>query len=90
MPLRADVEFIAGVIRVWDGGSYGDPYRWAATVRWIDRTQVEILGVTSAPTVAELRAILQQFNQLGVERVVFKRIKNGVSISRCLKTGRAK
>ena len=76
--VSAEVEWVAGVIRVFsDGQAYGDPYEWAATVRAVNKTTVELLGVTVAPNMNQVRAMSKALVSLGFEYVVWDRIKDG-------------
>lgn len=73
-----DIEPIAGVIRVYRSGrSYqnGDPYEWAASVRWLSRDTIEILGVDRPPSIAvwrSIRAFLED-DSSGIRKVIIKR-----------------
>ena len=74
----AQVEWIAGVLRVWaPGKQYGDPYEFSASVRCIDRETVEIMGVVKAPTHDEVRVIINELLRLGIKRAVWTRMENG-------------
>ena len=74
----ADVEPIACAIRVFhDGAVYGDPYTWAATIRYIDRKTIEIIGITCAPKPSEWRAIVARMKCDGVSKIVFSRKRGG-------------
>jgi hypothetical protein len=74
MTPTAHIEPLAGVIRVFDcGRSYGDPYRYAVTVRWLDRQTVELVGALRAPAPSEWRAIRDALVAAGVARVVMIR-----------------
>lgn len=85
--MHANVEFLSAVVRVWDDGkSYGDPYQWAMTVRWISRDEVEILGVTLPPSIGQFKAAMRELRLLGVASVVFTRFKNGVGSRHVRKT----
>jgi hypothetical protein len=75
---RAHIEPLSGIIRVFgDHAKYGDPYQWAATVRWLDRETIEICGAMSAPTASEWRAIakLMRSQSPPLKRVLLKRIR---------------
>ena len=66
--MKAAIESISGVIRVWhDGCVYGDPYEWVATVRWINRKTVEILGYTSRVTPSIWRAVIKECQKNGID-----------------------
>ena len=70
----AHIEPLAGVVRVFDAGrSYGDPYRFAVTVRWINRQTVELVGAIRAPAPSEWRAIRDALLAAGVSSVVMVR-----------------
>lgn len=76
--MKAAIEPISGVIRVWmDGGVYGDPYEWVATVRWINRTSVEILGYTRRVTPGIWRAVSKECQKNGIEKVLAVSYHNG-------------
>jgi len=77
MPAR--IEPFAGVVRYWDNenAQHGDPYQWAASVRWIDHETIEIAGITQAPTPAIWRAVKQAAKEIGAKQVIFVRYKDG-------------
>jgi len=67
------------VVRVFDeGSSYGESYRWTASCRFIDREEVEIMGVLTAPSPAEWKAVLKCMDGLGVKVVQYKQFRDGV------------
>ena len=75
----AHIEPLAGVVRVFDAGlSYGDPYRFAVTVRWINHDTVEFVGALRAPAPSEWRAIRTALMEFGVRNVVWVR-KSGAN-----------
>lgn len=67
----ARIEPLTAVIRVWvDGGVYGDPYEWVATVRWLRPSQVEILGYTKKVTPSIWRAVIKECQQHKIEKIL--------------------
>lgn len=72
----AHLQPLAGVLRVFDTNKkYGeDPYEWAASVRWLNDHQVEILGVLKAPSLSQWRAIKQLFMSRNLA-AVFRRVR---------------
>jgi hypothetical protein len=74
----AEIEPIGGVVRVWAGGSsYGDPYEWAASVRWLSREEIEILGYTKPITRDVWRAIIKTCNESGIKKILAVRYRAG-------------
>ena len=71
--IAADIEPLTAVVRVIPGGRYGDAYTWSATVRWLDRRAVEILGALRAPRPSEWRAVRNALRQAGVQAVIWRR-----------------
>jgi len=77
--VTADLEPLTSLIRVFpDGGRYGDPYTFCATLRHLDRKTVEIVGALRAPTPGEWRAIRTALAGAGITEATFVRIKDGV------------
>jgi hypothetical protein len=77
--MNASLEHLASVIRVFpDGGEYGDPYTFCATIRHLDRETVEIVGALRSPTPSEWRAIRAALAKGGIIKAMFTRIKDGV------------
>lgn len=77
MPAR--IEPFAGVVRFWDNeeAQHGDPYQWAASVRWVDNETIEIAGITQPPTQAIWRAVKDAAREFGAKQIVFIRYKDG-------------
>lgn len=74
----ASIEPLTSIIRVHkDGGGYGDPYEWAATVRWIDPKTVEICAAVKNPKIGEARAIVSALLACGIKNIIIKRQRNG-------------
>ena len=83
----AIIEPLAGVIRYWSTNNpeYGDPYQWSATVRWVNRDTIEVMGVTQVPTTEVWRAVKDCARNIGVKYITFTRFKNGVRKTSTLK-----
>lgn len=64
--MTGHIEPLAAVLRI--GGEYGEPYTWAATLRYLSPTEVEICGVTVSPTPGERRAIREVLRANGIHR----------------------
>lgn len=80
---HAEIEPLSGVIRVWaDGGVYGDPYVWCASVRWLSREDVEILGYTNPVTRGVWRAVMNTCNKSGIKRILAVRYRAGQRIEK--------
>lgn len=77
--MPAHIESFAGVIRYWDNenAQHGDPYQWAASVRWVDRETIEIAGITQPPTPTIWRAVKEAAREHGLKQVLFVRYKDG-------------
>jgi hypothetical protein len=83
----AEFEPTSGVVRIFsEGRSFGQPYDWVASVRWLSPTSVEILGIEKAPKPSEWRALIACWKKLGVETMVFSRYKSqGTTIKHVIK-----
>ena len=77
------IEPISAVVRI--GGTYGQPFTWAAALRYTDPQTVEIMAVTRSPTLSEWRALKKTLNDAGITTAFFTRIKNGKKISHRVK-----
>jgi hypothetical protein len=71
------LEPLTAVIRV--GGAYGDPFTWAAAVRYLNPSEVEIVGAVRAPSPSEWRKACQVLVEAGVRTLLFQRKRNGKS-----------
>ena len=77
--MTADLEPLVSLIRIFpDGGRYGDPYSYCATIRHLDRETVEIIGALRAPTPGEWRAIRVALAGAGITKATFMRIKDDI------------
>lgn len=65
------LEPLAAVLRI--GGAYGEPYTWAATVRYLSPSVVEIIGAIRAPSPSEWRAAVRVLRASGITRFSFDR-----------------
>lgn len=71
------LEPLSAVLRI--GGEYGEPYTWAATIRFVTPTEVEVLGANRAPTPDERRSIRQVLRAAGIEKAFYqRRTANGI------------
>ena len=77
MPAR--IELLAGVIRYWDNeeAQYGEPYQWVASVRWISKDEVEILGYIKPITVNIWRAVMKACKDNSIKRILAVRYQDG-------------
>lgn len=72
--MQVHIEPLAAVLRVFDGDSnYGDPYEVALTLRYLDQTTVEILGLDKPITPAVWRAIRRHLESAGIHECRLKR-----------------
>jgi len=79
----AEIEPLSGVIRVWpDGNKYGDPYEWSASVRWISRDAIEILGYTKPITREVWRAIIATCSKNRIEMILAVRYRAGLRVEK--------
>jgi hypothetical protein len=85
----ATIEFLSGIIRVYDEKrddsihNTGIPFLFSLTVRWITTEEVEILGLsTDKLTLSSWRAIGIALNKYGVKKVRYIRYKNGQKIEK--------
>jgi len=77
--MRAEIERIAGVLRVFDEDKeYGEPYEWAATVRWLSKDEIEIMGDVAPISCSIYRAIVDECVRLGIKRALRVTYKDGI------------
>lgn len=76
--MSGHIEPTAGVMRI--GGAYGEPWTWAAAVRYVSPFVVQLMAVERAPTLAERRAIREVAIAHGITEVRFCRKTGGVTI----------
>jgi hypothetical protein len=69
------IEPLAAVLRV--GGAYGEPWTWAATLRYLSPTEVEVLAAERAPTLSEWRAMRAVTIEAGIRTAHLARCRNG-------------
>jgi hypothetical protein len=65
------IEPLSALLRL--GGAYGDPWTWAAVLRYDSPFKVEVEGVDRAPSPSEWRAALKVLRAHGVTEVYFHR-----------------
>ncbi len=65
--MTGHIEPIAQILRI--GGAYGERYSWAAFMRHLSPTEVELMGVDRAPTPTERRAARVVLKAAGVTKV---------------------
>lgn len=74
----AGIEHLSGVIRVWqDGRKYGEPYEWCASVRYITRDTIEILGYTTKVTPSIWKAVITECQRLGIKKIIGVSYRDG-------------
>lgn len=74
----AGFEPLAGVIRVFqEGKQYGDRYEWVASVRFLMKDAIEILGYTKPVTPSIWRALRKECQRLSIRRVLAVSYRNG-------------
>jgi len=85
MPAR--IEPFSCVVRYWDNNDaqHGDPYQWAASVRWINIETMEICGITRPPTIAIWRAVKQAAREFGAKQIIFVRCKGDKKRTKTIK-----
>ncbi len=81
------LEPLTAVIRV--GGAYGDPFTWAAAVRYLDPSKVEIVGALRAPSPSEWRKACLILAEAGVRTLLFQRKRNGKTEPHTVQLGHA-
>lgn len=72
------IEPLSGSIRV--GAEYhkhGDPFTWAAGLRYLSPTEVEIVAALRAPKPSEWRMLWDTLHAAGITRVNFNRQRDG-------------
>ena len=81
------MEPISSVIRVWqDGQKYGDAYEWVATIRWIDRNTIEILGYTKPVTPSIWKAVIREAQSMQIKTIIAKTYPEGAEGAAKIKT----
>lgn len=88
--MKIEIQHLSSVIRIWfnKDAEYGDPYDWAATIRWIDNNTIELLGVDKPITKDMWIAMQNAFSEMGIERVLAIRHTGGKVRERWIKTKR--
>jgi len=81
---HAIYEPLAGLVRATSTEFvHGEPYRWAASVRWLDRETAEVLGLQvdtespKGPTHNEWKAVVACLKEQGATRVVYQQYRDG-------------
>ena len=69
---KASIEPIAGILRVWvdSDARYGDKFCWSATVRYINRHEIELCAYMTEITPSIYKAIFRECQQLGIKRIL--------------------
>lgn len=70
------------VVLVQGGPHYsgpGTPYTWAATLTLADEQTMHVNGVVGAPTLADMREVQRQLNEVGITKLTLTRVngRNG-------------
>jgi hypothetical protein len=74
----AELEHVSSLIRVWvDDNKFGDPYEWAAAVRWLNKQEVEICLQQQRLTPSVYRAVIKVLKSYGVSRILIKTYPEG-------------
>jgi len=73
------LEPLAAIIRI--GGAHGEPYTWSATLRYLNPTEVEILGAVRAPTPSEWRTVKRICKAAGIRRGLIRRVRGGMLVA---------
>jgi len=83
---HAIYEPLAGLVRAAQGVgklAYGESYRWAASVRWLDRETAEVLGLQTdtespkGPTHDEWEAVIACLKTQGATQVIYYQYRDG-------------
>jgi hypothetical protein len=80
----AEIEHGTSWMRIWrnPGDGYGKPYQFFIGIRWINRFEVELVGLKTEAdnrfTHADAAAARVAMKRHGIKRYFFTRIKNGV------------
>lgn len=77
--MHVHVEHLTSLVRLWISpeAKYGDAYDWVVTVRWLDKENVEFIGMTVLPTREMWRAIRAELRRLGVKTILAHRTNGG-------------
>lgn len=76
--MKAEIEPIVGIIRVWlPGKVYGDPYEWCATVRYLKKDTIEILGYTKKVSKECWKAIIKECQYKQITKILAVSYPNG-------------
>lgn len=80
---KAVLEMISGLIRVYpEEKKYGDRYEYVVTCRTLSKDRVELLGVMTAPTPSQWRAIRECLRSHGVVDAVMTRRRTDGTVER--------
>ena len=68
---KAFIEPIAGILRVCesDNAKYGDKFCWSATVRWLNKEEIELCAYVDAIKPSTYKAIFRECQALGIKRI---------------------
>ena len=74
--IKVHIEMVSGILRLYSAGrtyEQGDQYDWAGTLVHVGEDEVEIRGVTKAPTIEQARAIQEGLRQAGYTKLKVER-----------------
>jgi hypothetical protein len=77
--MKAHFEHLVSIVRIGDDSfSFKDPYLIAVVARWVSPTEIIIEGLDKTMHVSGWKAIVETSKTLGITKIYFDRIKNGV------------
>lgn len=84
--MPANIQHLTSIIRQGEqANEYRAPYTWSATVRWMDTTAVELIGVDAPMTKTIWREVMGLLHELGIEKFLIHRIGDDSESWRWLK-----
>jgi hypothetical protein len=88
--MKIHIQHLSSVVRIWfnDDSKFGDPYDWAATIRWIDNEKIELLGVDKPITKSMWMAMQNAFHEVGITSILAMRHTGDKTRERWIKTKR--
>lgn len=76
---KAQIEPIAGIVRVFndDEAKYGDKFDWSATIRYINREEIEVCAYMTEIKPSIYKAIFAECRRQGIKRILAVNYPNG-------------
>lgn len=77
--MRVEIQHRISNLRLWehDGSKFGDKYQLFLELIWLSKDEVELSGLTEKVSKEHWLCIRDEFERLGIRRVLCKRYRNG-------------